>query len=100
MIPHPIDSGDGLAEAASGVTASCLITVSVDACILTLPAGVTRIESEAFAGLGAGCAIELTGSVTFIAPDAFAGTDITIIAPEGSHAAGWALEHGIPLIPR
>ena len=62
---------------------------------LTLPASVTTIEAEAFAGLGEGCVLAIPASVTSIADNAFSGTGIRVIAPAGSYAAQWAGEHGI-----
>lgn len=64
--------------------------------ILTLPKMLTTIESEAFAGLTNVDAVRISGNVTEIADDAFAGTDLVILAPAGSYAEEWAGEHGIP----
>ena len=38
----------------------------------------------------------MTEAVKAIAPDAFAGSDMVIVAPEGSYAEEWAEEHGMP----
>ena len=64
--------------------------------VLTLPEMLTKIESEAFAGLNNVDAVRISEKVTEIADDAFAGTDIVILAPAGSYAEEWAGEHGIP----
>ena len=62
--------------------------------ILTLPASLTTIESQAFACLTHVDAISIPATVASIADDAFEGSDIVIIAPVGSYAATWAAEHG------
>ena len=60
---------------------------------LILPAQLTAIESEAFAGVPEGSVIFVPDTVTAIAPDAFdPGT--VIITPADSYAAGWAAENG------
>ena len=60
---------------------------------LILPAQLTAIESEAFAGIPEGSVIFVPGTVSEIAPDAFdPGT--VIVTPAGSYAAGWAAENG------
>ncbi len=60
---------------------------------LILPAQLTAIESEAFAGIPAGSCIFVPDTVAAIAPDAFdPGT--VIVTPAGSYAAGWAAENG------
>ena len=66
--------------------------------ILTLPANLTTIESQAFADLTNVEAVRIPATVTAIAPDAFSGSDITILAPAGSYAADWAAANGYPLV--
>ena len=57
------------------------------------------IEAYAFANL-TDVLIILPENVKFIDDDAFARSSVTILTPEGSYAAGWAEEHGIPCILR
>lgn len=87
-----------------------------------LPASLTAIESEAFAGGAftyvlvpadvetivsgsfANCPnlqyVEFAGSSTLISDGAFGGsTDFTIIAPAGSSAATWAIQHDVNFQP-
>ncbi len=85
------------ATSASGVTATCSVTVTA-ANRLVIPAGTTTIESEAFANLPFVDIVEMCNHVTSIADDAFSGSDITISAPSGSYAETWALAHGVPFI--
>ena len=66
--------------------------------ILTLPASLTTIESQAFADLTNVEAVRIPATVTAIAPDAFSGSDITILAPAGSYAADWAAANSYPLV--
>ena len=66
--------------------------------VLTLPADLKAIESQAFAGLGEDYGIVISQNVTSIAEDAFTGTEVTIITPAGSYAATWAELHKIPVI--
>ncbi len=66
--------------------------------ILNLPSHLTEIGSEAFADLPAIEAVRIPASVTSIADDAFARSDILILAPEGSYAIQWAQDHGIEWI--
>ena len=63
--------------------------------VLNLPAGLTRIESEAFSGLASADAVRIPETVTEIAEDAFTDSDIVIIAPEGSYAVEWAENHNV-----
>ena len=87
-----------------------------------LPASLTTIEAEAFAGgafsyvfvpadvetiasgVFANCPnlqyVEFAGSSTLISDNAFGGrTDFTIIAPAGSAAATWAIQHNVNFQP-
>ena len=67
---------------------------SIPAADLVLPASLTVIESEAFAGLPSGTAIRIPSSVTFIADDAFAEVDdLTILGVPGSEAEAFANAH-------
>ena len=60
---------------------------------LALPAALTEIESEAFAGLPAGTVVLIPDTVIAIADGAFdEGT--VFIATENSFAANWATDHG------
>ena len=61
-----------------------------------VPAGVTMIGSRAFADCPNLKYVEIQGMTTGIAPDAFYGTfGLTIYAPFDSSAAAFAKEHGI-----
>ena len=68
--------------------------------ILSLPSGLTTIESEAFANLTNADAIRIPDSVTFIAEDAFSGSGIVILTPMGSYEEEWAQDsaHEFPYI--
>ena len=61
--------------------------------ILTLPNQLTEIRSEAFADLPSVETVRIPASVTSIADDAFSGSDVIILAPEGSYAVQWAKDH-------
>ena len=61
--------------------------------VLTLPASLTVIESEAFVGLGSVDAVSIPATVTSIADDAF-DAGVVIIAPAESYAETWANDHG------
>ena len=60
---------------------------------LVLPSELTKIESEAFAGLPQNSIVYIPDSVTSIAEDAFDEGTI-IVTPEGSPAAEWANTNG------
>lgn len=60
--------------------------------ILTLPADLSTIESEAFANLNEADAVRIPDGEISIADDAF-DADVVIIAPAGSRAIDWAIEH-------
>ena len=89
---------------------------------LVLPASLTVIEAEAFYGdaftyvlvpacveaIGSGAfahcpslqSVEIQGSDTLISDNAFGGrTDFTIIAPAGSAAETWAIQHNVNFQP-
>ena len=63
--------------------------------VLTLPANLTKIESEAFSGLTSVDAVRVPETVVEIADDAFEGSDIIIIAPEGSYVLQWAEDNDV-----
>lgn len=66
---------------------------------LTLPAALTAIGSEAFAGGSFAC-VSIPESVTSIAPDAFGNrTSLTIIGVPGSAAEIFAQNHGFDFFP-
>ncbi|MBQ6175527.1 MAG: leucine-rich repeat domain-containing protein [Clostridia bacterium] len=65
--------------------------------ILTLPEGVTDIESEAFAGLPNVDAVRIPACVTTIAPDAFE-PGMVLIVPVGSEWVQWARNNGYHVI--
>lgn len=58
-----------------------------------LPYGAARIESQAFAQSGVS-RITLPDTISYIAPNAFDGTNVRIRASEGSYAHSWALSNG------
>lgn len=66
--------------------------------VLTLPASMTTIESEAFAGLANVDAVRIPASVVSIADDAFEGSQVVIITPHESNAENWAREHEFEFI--
>ncbi len=61
---------------------------------LQLPTKLAEIGSEAFAELIAVDAIHIPNSVTSIADDAFSGSSMIILAPDGSYTITWAQDHG------
>ena len=66
---------------------------------LTLPAALTAIGSEAFAGGSFAC-VSIPAGVTSIAPDAFGNrTGLTIIGVPGSAAEDFARAHGFDFVP-
>ena len=66
---------------------------------LSLPASLTAIESEAFAG-GGFSSVRIPAGVTFIADDAFGNrTNLTIISVPGSTAETFATAHGFTFVP-
>ena len=61
---------------------------------VVIPDGVTEIGSRAFADCPALMEVTIPTSVTFIAQDAFEGSDmVVIVCGEGSYAAEWAAAH-------
>ena len=61
--------------------------------VLTLPADLAAIESEAFTGLPNVEGIRIPDGVVYIAPDAF-DPGMTLLVPAGSPWAQWAAENG------
>ena len=61
-----------------------------------LPADLNAIEAEAFAGMTQGFNLVITDRVTSIAEDAFTGSRVVFICPDGSYAAQFAEDHSIP----
>ena len=61
---------------------------------LSLPAALTTIESEAFAGLPDGIKVYIPAMVTEIADDAFGDTTVVIFAEPSSTAEDFAWDHG------
>lgn len=74
--------------------------VAFDSCLaltsITIPEGVTSIGNDTFFGCKSLTSVTLPASVTSIADNVFelCSSDLVIFAPEGSHAVGWANEHG------
>jgi len=66
--------------------------------ILTLPAGLKQIDSEAFAGLSGVDRVIVPESVTSIAADAFKGSQVILTVSYGSYAWSWAKENGYPYV--
>lgn len=66
---------------------------------VTLPAGVERIGKRAFADSSKLLLAVLPSSIKEIAPDAFADSDVAVLCPDGSYAADWCDKHGIPHNP-
>lgn len=60
-----------------------------------LPANLKRIESQSFANIIAD-EVVIPTSVTYIADDAFSGTNFTAVVYRESYAYTWCLEHNIP----
>jgi hypothetical protein len=65
---------------------------------IILPADLTTIESEAFANLDSTVSILVPETVIFIADDAFADSDVIIIAPAGSYAIQWAEANNVAYV--
>ena len=86
------------AQAKNGMTATCTLIVKPIEFVLSLPTSLTKIESEAFAGLTAVEAVRIPEEVYYIADDAFAGSNVIILTPENSYAAQWAKDHGMTVI--
>ncbi len=63
-------------------------------CRIELPANLTAIEAEAFAGNMVITHVVIPSGVTSIAESAFDGCSVTIVASEGSYAQQWALANG------
>ena len=99
-VVHGVDLGTVTITATAvnddSITAACTVTVA-EPTIFNLPASLTIIESEAFAGLPNVDAIRIPAHVTSIAPNAFdPGT--TLIVPVGSAWVQWAEDNGYGVI--
>jgi hypothetical protein len=66
---------------------------------ITLPAGARSIGSKAFADCGNLLIAVIPASVNSIAGDAFDGSDVAVICPNGCYAADWCDDHHIPHNP-
>ena len=62
-----------------------------------IPSGTTVIRSRAFAQLQQTAIVRIPGSVSFIAENAFEGSNVLFKCPADSYAARFAREHCIPL---
>ncbi len=62
--------------------------------VLVLPADLTRIESQSFAGLSERVAVELPGLIEFIADDAFENSDVVLIV-KNDYSKDWAKTHKV-----
>ncbi|MBE5807730.1 MAG: leucine-rich repeat domain-containing protein, partial [Clostridiales bacterium] len=65
---------------------------------IALPPSLTTIDEQAFAGV-TWVTIDVPGTVTQIADDAFEG-DVTLIVESGSYAESWARAHRIAYVPQ
>ena len=74
------------AEAFTGISAQQVV----------IPAGTLSLGKRVFADCGSLLIAVIPASVSEIADDAFAGTDIAVICPAGSYAAAWCERRGIP----
>ncbi len=81
-----------------GACAACTVVVREFTAVLTLPAGLTVIEAEAFTGLSSAEAVRIPASVTAIGDGAFDGSGVVILAPAGSYPIQWAGDHGVRYI--
>ncbi len=59
-----------------------------------LPASLTAIEEEAFAGLPAGTVVQMPENLASIGDGAF-GDGVLLVTNAGSYAAWWANKHGV-----
>ena len=66
---------------------------------ITIPAGTRSIGSKAFADCDDLLIAVIPSTVSEIANDAFDGSDVTVICPNGCYAADWCEEHRIPHNP-
>jgi len=62
--------------------------------VVDIPLGTESIDSRAFADSGAR-QVYIPGTVTWIADDAFSGTEAVICSPAGSYAREFADSHGL-----
>lgn len=74
----------------------CFMGINVES--ITIPSGYTTIEAQAFMSTGNLYRISIPASVKSIGENAFSGCNksrLTIVAPYGSYAEQYAIEHGI-----
>lgn len=104
-------------------TAECTVTVTGEATALSLPAALTSVEEEAFAGNSAAAhiilgesvseigsrafadmpaltAVEIVSGSAVIAEDAFDGSSPVIVCSEDSTACAYADAHGLKRLCR
>ena len=62
---------------------------------VVIPSGAASVGSRAFADCGRLLLVVIPDSVTSIEDDAFEDSDVAVICPDGSYAAGWCDEKGI-----
>ena len=95
----PLDSPENTIALPQGtVTVGAGAFERTGALYYVLPEGCTAIESRAFADCPAALLILIPDSVTEIADDAFAGTDIAIRCSTGSEASSFAWRKGIKVV--
>ena len=73
--------------------------VGIAAQQITIPAGTRSIGSKAFADCNNLLIAVIPSSVSEIANDAFDGSDVSVICPNGCYAADWCGDHRIPHNP-
>ena len=66
---------------------------------VNIPSRTTTIGGRAFADCSSLLIVVIPSQVTEIADDAFAGSDVAVICPDGSYAAAWCDNHNIPHNP-
>lgn len=117
-----VGTASAIASVPYGPSVSCLVTVTADMPLMTLPADLTEIGAEAFSDVSAqrvqipeGCTsigsrafsecdglmyIAIPDSVTFIADDAFEGSNdmLLVYCSEGSAAYDYVYGYGIRFV--
>ncbi len=66
---------------------------------INVPTGTVSIGDGAFANCDDLLLVVIPGERTVLEGDPFAGSDVAVICPDGSVAAAWCEEHGIPHNP-
>ncbi|MBR6953721.1 MAG: leucine-rich repeat protein, partial [Clostridia bacterium] len=102
-VVHGMSAGTAVitAAAVNDGTISSSVTVTVRGPrVLTLPESLVRLDSEALAGLENVDIIVIPAGVTSIADDAFAGTGAVLSVAAGSPAETWAADHEFDYIVR